>query len=92
MTKHSVSGWAFADNSKELAADAYKTYQEVKALDKVNILKQKVAYGKNEFEVETPIPLSPYSLLVFCDRGNGCFGGTVEELPQNRYRVIVYTD
>jgi len=85
-----IEGWAFGDEDLKISRSS--RYKEIKDKGLVTIESTSNHYARNTFKGTYNPLASPEDILIVCDRGNTCFGGTVTLLEGNRFNATVYTD
>lgn len=90
-------GIAFKENEEELAKERHERLKELEKLTEkdIEIKKCKHLYGHNEYIVEIKneeFGLSALDLLLYCDKAVVPFGGYVDVLDNNLYKVTVFND
>lgn len=89
----SIPGWAFTPNEKEEGERRVARYKEIQHLRKKMHLRVSPAYGMTHYTGEVPEgeSLSDLDILLICDSGNTCFGGSVTRSSKG-FRATVFTD
>lgn len=86
-----IKGYAFTPNEHETRDERRKRYEQ---LDKKSIAIQNVEprYARTAYRGELiNADLTDLDILLLCDNGNTCFGGTVAR-NKNQFVATVYTD
>ncbi len=87
-----IEGYAFKPNCDEIKNDRAKRYAEIKGKDRIKINNINVTYARNTYYGKiVDKTLSHLDILLLCDNGNTCFGGTVD-IVGDRFVATVYTD
>lgn len=70
-----------------------KRYEELCKLNVISIDRAIVGYAHKSYLGKfTDFNLTALDILIFCDRGNTCFGGVVHKSEDGTFRAEVYTD
>lgn len=88
-----IDGWAFKKNEKELSEERRQRYEQIKHLRNEMIRSVSPQYGRTIYKgiLKPEWKLSDLDILLVCDRGNTCFGGTVERTTDS-FKAEVYVD
>ena len=88
-----ISGWAYTRTQDEEAKRRSDRYSEIKHLRPQMALKPNPSYARTYYTGTIPegVTLSDLDLLILCDSGNTCFGGSVDRYGKE-FKACVYTD
>lgn len=86
-----IDGWAFKENETELRNKRYARFKELNR-DDITIESVNSGYAQKTYRGKVNNKeLSDLDILLICDSGNTCFGGTVSKGNGN-FVATVYTD
>jgi len=90
-----VAGYAFttaADTESKARQDRYKELGAM-PIKPIHVDSSSPQYGRNVHAGRVFADnISDLDILIWCDRGNTCFGGTVLRGTNGNFQAIVYTD
>lgn len=75
--KHTIKGWAFEPNEKELSKQNSDRYAAISHL-RAAIGDRESRYGENRYHGTVPAGLTPKDIAILCDDGNVCYGAYVD--------------
>jgi hypothetical protein len=90
-----INGWAFTENEKAISCNRYSRYKELKALNQplIKIDSRESGYAHKIYRGEVLMEgLSELDVLLLCDNGNTCFGGTCTINSNKKFVAKIYTD
>lgn len=90
-----VAGYAFTGKWESESKKRRERYEELGqfAVTPFRIDSRSTQYGRNVYAGEVLSDgMSDLDILLWCDRGNTCFGGTVLRGTNGNFQAIVYTD
>jgi len=86
------NGFVSEPNAIKIAQERRKRYAELSVKDVIKIDIVEVSYARTTYFGEIlDKDISPLDILILCDHGNTCFGGTVSIIGNN-FTASVYTD
>jgi hypothetical protein len=80
--KHTIKGWAFEPNEKELAKQNADRFSEISSR-RPEVGERESRYGENRYHGKVPAGLSPKDIAILCDEGNVCYGAYVDITGDN---------